>query len=141
LPKHTARIVQAWFEENEHALWHLPWPAKSSDLSIIEPLWSILESRVGSRFPPPSSLKRLESVFSWRVEQYCTMDYSELTYVCSKQDMSCITDKWQPNATLIKQCHSQLFPILCTFFLNVMPCSLVKMNWHLRDLSCLQHEG
>jgi hypothetical protein len=27
LPKHTSRIVQAWFEEHEDALRHLPWPA------------------------------------------------------------------------------------------------------------------
>jgi hypothetical protein len=32
-------------------------------LNIIEPLWSILETRVRSRFPPPKSLKQLEEVF------------------------------------------------------------------------------
>jgi hypothetical protein len=32
------------------------------DLNIIEPLWSALESRVGKRFPSPTSLKQLEEV-------------------------------------------------------------------------------
>ena len=53
LPIHTARCVQSWFEEHEDALQHLPWPAQSPDLNIIQPLWSVLESRVRSRFPPP----------------------------------------------------------------------------------------
>jgi hypothetical protein len=31
-------------------------------LNIIEPLWSVLETRVRNRFPPPASLKQLEDV-------------------------------------------------------------------------------
>ena len=54
----AARSVQFWFEEHEDALQHLVWPAHSPDLNIIEPLWSVLESRVRSRFLPPSSLKQ-----------------------------------------------------------------------------------
>jgi hypothetical protein len=49
-------------KEHESELQHLPWPAQSSDLNIIEPLWSVLETRVRSRFPPPTSLKQLEDV-------------------------------------------------------------------------------
>jgi hypothetical protein len=37
-PNHTAGTVQSWFEEHEGELQHLPWPAFSSDLNIIEPL-------------------------------------------------------------------------------------------------------
>ena len=62
LPIHTASSVQSWFEEHEDAPQHLPWPDESPDLNIIEPPWSVLESRVRSRFPPPSSLKQLEDV-------------------------------------------------------------------------------
>jgi hypothetical protein len=32
--------VRSWFEEHEDALQHLPWPAKSRGLNIIQPLWS-----------------------------------------------------------------------------------------------------
>ena len=60
---HTARSVQTWFEEHEDALQHLPWPAQSPYLNIIKPLWSVLESRVRSRFPPTSSLKQLNMFF------------------------------------------------------------------------------
>jgi len=57
-PIHTARSVQPWFEEHEDAL-RLPWPAQSPDLNVIILLWSLLGSRVRSRFSP-SSLKQLD---------------------------------------------------------------------------------
>jgi len=56
LPMHTTSSVQFWFEEHEDTVYCLPWPAWSPDLHIIEPLWSVVESRAGSIFPP-SSLK------------------------------------------------------------------------------------
>jgi hypothetical protein len=34
-PTHTVRSFQSWFEENEDALQHLPWPAQSPNLIII----------------------------------------------------------------------------------------------------------
>ena len=61
-PIHTTRIVESWFEEHEDALQQLPWPAQSPD--ILKPLWSVSESRVRSRFPPPPSLKQLEDVLN-----------------------------------------------------------------------------
>jgi hypothetical protein len=61
-PIHTARTVQSWFEEHEVELQHLPWPARLPDLNIIEPLWSLLETRVMNRLPLPTSLKQLEDV-------------------------------------------------------------------------------
>ena len=59
LPMHTARSVQSWFEEHEDVFQHLLLLAQSPSLNIIEPLWSLLESRERSRFPPPF-LKQLE---------------------------------------------------------------------------------
>lgn len=38
---------------------HLPWPAQSADLNIIEPLWSFLERSIRNRYPPPASLPEL----------------------------------------------------------------------------------
>jgi len=58
-PVHTARSVQSWLEKHEDALQHLPLPAQSPDLNIVRPLWSALESRVRSRFPPSSFLKQI----------------------------------------------------------------------------------
>jgi len=50
-PIHTDRSVQSWYEEHEDALQLLLWLAQSPTLNIIEPLWSVLESRMRSRFP------------------------------------------------------------------------------------------
>jgi hypothetical protein len=37
-PIHIAGTVQSWFEQYEGELQHLPWPAQSPHLIIIEPL-------------------------------------------------------------------------------------------------------
>jgi hypothetical protein len=47
---------------DEGELQHPPWPAQSPGFSIIEPLWLVLETRVRSRFPHPTSLKQFEDV-------------------------------------------------------------------------------
>jgi hypothetical protein len=38
------------------------WPAQLPELNIIEPFWSVLETTVRNRFPPPASRKQLEDV-------------------------------------------------------------------------------
>jgi hypothetical protein len=62
LPIHTAETLHLWFEEHEGELQHLPWPTQSPGLNIIEPLWSVLETRVRNRFLPPTSVKQHEDV-------------------------------------------------------------------------------
>jgi hypothetical protein len=57
------KAPQSRFEEHEDELQHLPWPAQSQNLNIIEPLWSVLETKVRKRCSPPASLKELEDVF------------------------------------------------------------------------------
>jgi hypothetical protein len=56
-PIHTAGTVQSLFEVHEGELQHLPWPAQSPEFNINEQLWSVLETRMRNRFPPPTSLK------------------------------------------------------------------------------------
>jgi hypothetical protein len=46
-------------EEHEGELQHLPWPTQSPDLNITEPLWSVSETRVRSRF---QSLRQIEDI-------------------------------------------------------------------------------
>ena len=58
------------FEEHEDALHHILWLAQSPKLNIIEPLWSVLESRMRSRFPPLSH-KQLQ-------EEWCSIPLETL---------------------------------------------------------------
>ncbi|GFT85992.1 transposable element Tcb1 transposase [Trichonephila clavipes] len=57
VPIPTAKIVQEWFAEHEG----LDWPPQSPDLNIIEHLWAYLESKLRTRFPPPSTISVLET--------------------------------------------------------------------------------
>ena len=98
---HAARSVQSWFEKREDALEHLLWLAQLPNLNIVEPLWSVLESRVRSRFP-----SIISQATRRRVVQYSTRDYSDLTWVYSKEDTSGVTGKWWPNSILTKKCVS-----------------------------------
>jgi hypothetical protein len=60
VPIHKAGTVQVWFEEHEDE--HIPWQAQSLGLNNIEPLWSVLTTRVGNEFPLQTSLKQLEGI-------------------------------------------------------------------------------
>ena len=61
-PIHTAKCVTEWFDEHDSEVEHLPWPAQSPDLNIIEPVWGLLEARVRKRFPPPRTRAELVTV-------------------------------------------------------------------------------
>jgi hypothetical protein len=94
-PIHTAGSVQSRFEENQGEFQQLPWPAQSSDLTITEPFWSVLETRLRNRFPPPTSPKQLEDVlqgddrkFRQKLLKTCTTPFQE--------DCGCIEGKRCP---------------------------------------------
>jgi hypothetical protein len=49
-PKHRAKKVQKWFEENEvQVIRPQEWPGNSPDLNPIENLWSVLADNVAKR--------------------------------------------------------------------------------------------
>jgi hypothetical protein len=62
-PIHEARSVQSSFAEDTDAFHH-SYPAQSPDCHIIQPLWSVLVSRMRNRFPPVSFVNQLEQRFS-----------------------------------------------------------------------------
>lgn len=54
-PKHTAKIIKKWFEDNQ--LRVLDWPAQSPDLNPIENLWGEVERKlIGKKFKRPDDL-------------------------------------------------------------------------------------
>jgi hypothetical protein len=61
-PVHRSGTVQLWFKEHEGELQHIPYPAHSPDMIIIEPFWSVLETRIRNRLLPPISVKQFEDV-------------------------------------------------------------------------------
>jgi hypothetical protein len=110
-PIHTAGSVKSWFEEHERELKHLPWPAQSTHLNIIEPLWSVLETRLRNRFPSPTSLKQLEDFLQ---EEWCKIQL-ETVRIHSK-DCGCIECKrWSVQQHIHKEmCTvSVVFPLFC----------------------------
>ncbi|GFU20735.1 DDE_3 domain-containing protein [Trichonephila clavipes] len=56
-PINAAEFIQSWFDHPEDEVKHLH--TQSFDLTIIEPLWSILERLIRNRCPPPASLPEL----------------------------------------------------------------------------------
>lgn len=73
-PKHTAKIVQAWFQKNNIDL--LPWPPNSPDISIIENLWDHLERRIRACKPLPRSEEDLWVALQ---EEWFRIDVSFIT--------------------------------------------------------------
>ena len=69
-PIHTARLVKDWFDEHESEVEHLPWPAQSPDLNIIEPnLYSMM---VNNKSPSTASWqdRRAAAVRDCRTERF-----------------------------------------------------------------------
>jgi hypothetical protein len=66
----------------------------------MEPLWSVLESRVRSRFPPLSLEQLVEKWYSIPLETIQNL------HVSISRRIKAVTGKWWPNSILIKKCVS-----------------------------------
>jgi hypothetical protein len=99
-PIQTAGTVLSWFEKYEGEIQHLPWPAQSPDLNLIQPLWSVLETRVKDTSPPSTSVKQLEDILQqWYKILLETVQ--NLFEPIPKKDYGCIKCERRSNTILI----------------------------------------
>lgn len=79
-PKHKARSVMKWLEEQEFSL--LTWPAQSPDLNPIENIWSQVNQKLARFDQPPSSLaelwERASRIFYSFTEDDCASLYESM---------------------------------------------------------------
>ena len=66
-PKHTAKIVKKWLQDNQINV--LEWPSQSPDLNPIENLWHKLKTQVKQR--NPRNLRDLE--------EFCEEEWSKIS--------------------------------------------------------------
>jgi hypothetical protein len=107
-PIQTAGTVLSCFEGHEAELQHLPLPAHLPDLNIIEPLWSVLETRARNRFPPPTSLRQLEDVLQEEWYKILLETVQNLYMSIPRRNYGCTEGKRWSNTTLIKKCVHDL---------------------------------
>jgi transposase len=113
-PIHTTGTVLSWFEEHEGELQHLPWPAYSPVLNTTKPLWSVLETRVRNRFPPPTSLKQLEDVLQEECYKIPLQTVQNLYESIPRRIAAVLKAKGGPNY-VNKETYtvSVVFPLFC----------------------------
>jgi hypothetical protein len=124
-PIHTAGIVQPWFVEHEGELQHLPWSAQPPDLNIIEPLWSVLETKMRNSFPPPASLKQFADFIQEKLYEI-QVETVQNWYESSPRKTAAIEGKGWSNTNVCSICSASI--ILSS------PC--VRTIWKISLDSC-----
>jgi hypothetical protein len=71
--------------------------------NIIKPFWSVLETRVRNRFPPPTSLKQPEDVLKEEWDKIPLETIQNLYEVIPRRIAGVEGKRWS-NAILIKKC-------------------------------------
>ncbi len=83
---HTARIVQQWMDR--HNIHHLPWLAKSADLSPIKNLWSYLAREVEKEHAKTVPQLKAAIARTWQglPQELLTFTISIATLVSARSD-------------------------------------------------------
>ena len=85
-PIHTAKVISEWHDEHSEEVTHLIWPPQSPNLcylcNIIEHLWCTLENNLRSQYPPPISLKELDTIL---MKEWTKIPLEHILTVCTSQ--------------------------------------------------------
>jgi hypothetical protein len=103
------------FEKHEVELQHLPWPAQSAHLNIIEPFWSVLDTRVRNRFTSPTSVKQLEDVLQEEWYKTPPETVKGLYEAIPRRIAALFKAKVAQHHTIKEMCTvSVVFPLFCS---------------------------
>ena len=92
-PKHTAKIIKKWFEDNKINV--LPWPLQSPDLNPTEHLGSEVERRISNRMPTNKGELKDITQETW------TDIHNDGTYIMELVDCRCLKSLRRTNKILI----------------------------------------
>ena len=81
---HTARSVHDFLQDRNVSV--LPWPGKSQDLNLIEPVWDLLDWRVRARAIPSRNVLELAGALA---EEWGNISQQELANLVQSMRRRC----------------------------------------------------
>jgi transposase len=104
-PAHRTRLTEQFLRGS--AVKTLPWPANSPDLNPIEHVWSLLQTRINERNPPPATLNDLRTAL---MQEWANLGQAELRRLVHSMPRRCqaVIAATSPDLNLVEHVWSLL---------------------------------